>query len=57
MAVIVEVKSHLRNNAIEQIESTLENFPKFFPEHADKKLYSLFVCVHSPTTSENVLRK
>ncbi len=57
VAVVVEVKSHLRDDAIEQVENTLENFPKFFPEHASKKLYSLVVCVHAPTTLENVLRK
>ncbi|NJN33517.1 MAG: hypothetical protein HC817_03945 [Saprospiraceae bacterium] len=57
VAVIVEVKSHLRDDAIEQIENTLANFPKFFPEHADKKLYSLVVCVHAPTTLENVCAK
>ncbi len=57
VAVVVEVKSHLRDDAIEQIEETLANFGKFFPDHASKRLYSLVVCVHSQTTLENVLRK
>ncbi|MDZ7880172.1 MAG: hypothetical protein U5L45_21015 [Saprospiraceae bacterium] len=57
VAVVVEVKSHLRDDSIEQIENTLENFPKFFPEHADKKLYSLIVCVHAPTSFEKPFEK
>ena len=44
-AVIVEVKSHLRDDAVEQIEETMKNFPKFFPDHANKKLYGIIPIV------------
>lgn len=29
-AIIVEIKSHLKETAIEQLEETMANFPKFF---------------------------
>jgi predicted nuclease with TOPRIM domain len=57
VAVIVEVKSHLRDDTLEQIERTIDRFPKFFPEHAGKKLYSLVVSVNAPESLQNVLRK
>ena len=56
-AVIVEIKSHLREDAIEQIERTMENFPRFCPDHADKKLYGIIACVHAPDNIKNLLRK
>ena len=56
-AVVVEIKSHLREDAVEQIENTMTNFPKFFPDHADKKLYGIIACVHAPENIKNVLRK
>ena len=56
-AVIVEIKSHLREDAIEQIERTMENFPTFFPDHADKKLYGIIACVDAPDNIKNLLRK
>ena len=56
-AVVVEIKSHLREDAVEQIENTMSNFPKFFPDHADKKLYGIIACVHAPENIKNVLRK
>ena len=56
-AVIVEIKSHLREDAIEQIERIMADFPKFFPDHADKKLYGILACVHAPDNIKNLLRK
>ena len=56
-AVIVEIKSHLREEAVEQIERIMEDFPKFFPDHADKKLYGILACVHAPDSIKNLLRK
>ena len=56
-AVIVEIKSHLREEAVEQIERIMEDFPKFFPDHADKKLYGILACVHAPDSIKNFLRK
>ena len=55
--VIVEIKSHLREEAVEQIERIMEDFPKFFPDHADKKLYGILACVHAPDSIKNFLRK
>ena len=56
-AVIVEIKSHLREEAVEQIERIMEDFPKFFPDHAEKKLYGILACVHAPDSIKNILRK
>ena len=56
-AVIVEIKSHLREDAVEQIERIMEDFPRFFPDHADKKLYGIIACVHAPDNIKNLLRK
>ena len=56
-AVIVEIKSHVREDAIEQIERIMEDFPRFFPDHADKKLYGIIACVHAPDNIKNLLRK
>jgi hypothetical protein len=47
-AYVVEVKSHLRPEAIEQIKGTLRQFREFFPEHADKKVYGILAGVHIP---------
>ena len=56
-AVVVEIKSHLRDESVEQIEKTLADFPKFFPDHANKKLYGIIACVHAPESIKNLLRK
>lgn len=54
---IVEVKSHLREEAIEQMETILRDFRMFFPEHKDKKLYGILAAVDiGPTMRERVLR-
>lgn len=56
-AVVVEIKSHLREDAVEQLENTMTNFPKFFPDHANKKLFGIIACVHAPENIKNILRK
>ena len=56
-AVIVEIKSHLRDDSVEQIERIMEDFPRFFPDHADKKLYGIIACVHTSDNIKNILRK
>jgi len=42
---IVEVKSHAREDSLEQLLDTLRDFSKFFPDHADKKLYGILAAV------------
>jgi hypothetical protein len=44
-AYIVEVKSHLREEAITQLNILMVNFRALFPEHADKKLYGIIAAV------------
>ena len=55
-AVIVEIKSHLRDDGIEQLLTQLEKFPKFYPEHANKKLFGMIACVSAATNVRNILR-
>lgn len=45
---VVEVKSHLRPEGIEQIQQILQRFRRFFPEHGDKKLYGMLAVVDAP---------
>ncbi len=47
-AYVVEVKSHLREEGIVQLLNTLAQFPEFFPEHRDKKLYGILAAVAMP---------
>ena len=47
-AYIVEIKSHLRPDGIEQLQNILEQFRHFFPEHADKALYGILAVVDAP---------
>lgn len=44
-AVVVEIKSKLRDDDIRDFLKQLENFPKLFPEHKDKKLYGMIAAV------------
>ena len=47
-AYVVEVKSHLRENDIEQLLKILERFPAWFPEHRNKALYGILAAVDLP---------
>ena len=47
-AYIVEVKSHLRAEGIEQLRKIMEKFRKLVPEHNDKKLYGILAVVDLP---------
>ncbi|MDD2724711.1 MAG: DUF3782 domain-containing protein [Methylovulum sp.] len=47
-AVIVEVKSHLRDEHIEQLLKQLTEAKTFLPEHADKQFYGILAVVDSP---------
>jgi len=44
-AYVVEVKSHLREEAITQLKTLMGNFRVLFPEHNDKKLYGIIAAV------------
>jgi hypothetical protein len=44
-AYVVEVKSHLDERALEQTLEILKQFPRMFPEHADKALYGILAYV------------
>ena len=57
-AYLVEVKSHLREEAIDQLSTLLEQFRAFFPEHRDKRLYGILAAVDaSPAMRDRALRK
>lgn len=57
-AYVVEVKSHLRLDGIQQMKQILRDFREFFPEHADKKVYGILAAVHIPERiREKVLRE
>ena len=42
---VVEVKSHLKEEGIIQLQKIMKNFRKFFPEHKDKKLFGVLAAV------------
>jgi hypothetical protein len=57
-AYVVEVKSHLREEAIAQLQDVLLRFREFFPEHRDKRLYGILAAVDlSAAMRERVLRE
>jgi|SRR5262245_45058744 len=45
---IVEVKSHLSREGIDQILKTIEEFPKFFPLYSDRTIYGIIAAVDIP---------
>ena len=56
-AIVVEVKSHARQESIGQLISHLQRFREFFPEHQDKKLYGILAAVDlSNALREEVLK-
>ncbi len=48
VACIAEIKSHLREDGIDQILQQLADFPVFFPEHAHKTLYGMIAAIDAP---------
>jgi hypothetical protein len=55
---VVEVKSHLREDGLEQMKKILREFRDFFPEHKDKKVYGILAAVDAPMdVQEKVLRE
>ena len=56
-AYVVEVKSHVREEAIEQLRTILERFRRFFPEHQDKAVYGILAAVDlSAELRERILK-
>lgn len=45
---IVEIKSHLTPEGIDQILKTISDFPYFFPDLNDRKIYGLIAAVDIP---------
>jgi hypothetical protein len=45
---VVEVKSHLREDALDQMRRILRDFRDFFPAHRDKKVYGVIAAVDAP---------
>lgn len=57
-AFVVEVKSHARDASITQIQTMLERFRDWFPEHKDKTVYGILAAVDiSPELREHALRE
>ena len=55
---VVEVKSHLREDGIDQLSEIVAQFRHFFPEHKDKKLYGVMAAVEmSERLKKQVLAK
>jgi hypothetical protein len=55
---VVEVKSHLREEGVQQMLKTLREFRSFFPEHRDRKLYGILAVVDAPPElQQRVLRE
>ncbi|HYX26189.1 MAG TPA: DUF3782 domain-containing protein [Thermoanaerobaculia bacterium] len=55
---VVEVKSRLREEGLQQMLQILQDFRDFFPEHRDKTLYGILASVDAPqNVQERVLRE
>jgi len=50
---IVEIKSHIREDSLIQMLEIVREFSKFFPDHADKKLYGILAGVDIPENVKN----
>ena len=56
-AYVVEVKSHVREEAIDQLQTILKRFRRFFPEHKDKAVYGILAVVDvSAELRERILK-
>lgn len=47
-AYVVEIKSHLKPDAINQILETMAKLPRFFPAMKDRKIYGIIAAVKIP---------
>jgi hypothetical protein len=50
---LVEVKSHLTPDGINQMLKAIEDFPKFFPNLAHRKIYGIIAAVTMPDNLRN----
>lgn len=57
VAVLVEVKSHLRKDDLQQLTKIIHKFPKMYPEYKHKKLYAIMACIYAPKNLRQELRK
>jgi hypothetical protein len=57
VAVLVEVKSHLRKEDLQQLTKIIHKFPKMYPEYKSKKLYAVIACIYAPKNLRHELRK
>lgn len=56
-AVVVEIKSHLKKEDVDQLLRILDDFPQFYPAHKDKALYGILVGVNAPESIRNLAKK
>lgn len=56
-AVVVEIKSKLRDDDIKEFVKQLDNFPKLFPEHRDKKLFGMIAAVGISSEQKATMEK
>jgi hypothetical protein len=55
---VVEVKSHLREEALDQMDRILREFRDFFPIYKDKRIFGILAAVDAPCAlQEKVLRE
>ncbi len=53
LAVVVEVKTELREEDLKSFSKKLERFKEAFPEHADKKIYGVIAAAILPDNLRN----
>ncbi|MCP4660434.1 MAG: DUF3782 domain-containing protein, partial [bacterium] len=56
-AYVAEIKTTLRQDAIDQILEHLRVFPEFFPHHRGKELYGILAAIHAPPEEQKKVFK
>ncbi len=57
MAVVVEIKSRLRDDDIQEFLDVLKRFPKVYKEHKDKKILGMMAAVDISSEQKTKLEK
>jgi len=57
VAVIVEIKSHLKGKDVEQVLKIMDRFVEFFPEHKSKKRYGIIAYIDASEEGKNLAIK